>query len=202
MLQRSKSWLAVALMAAVAAAATAQTPMPASGEASAQASEQRANPREAERRAERHAKRMADLKQRLQITSAQEGAWNQFVSAMQPPAPPAQRPDRAEFERLTTPERLDRMQAMQAEHQTRMAARNQAIKNFYEQLTPEQQKAFDQHAMHGRPEGRPHGRPHGKSRDERDGCQGGKGGPKAGFRGGDGPCAMPPDGPNGRPPRG
>ena len=90
MLQRSKSWLAVALMAAAAAAATAQTPMPASGEASAQASEQRANPREAdrraERRAERHAKRMADLKQRLQITSAQEGAWNQFVSAMQPPA--------------------------------------------------------------------------------------------------------------------
>ena len=94
------------------------------------------------------------------------------------------------------------MQAMQAEHQTRMAARNQAIKNFYVQLTPEQQKAFDQHAMHGRPEGRPHGRPHGKSRDERDGCQGGKGGPKAGFRGGDGPCAMPPDGPNGRPPLG
>ena len=88
MLQCSKSWLAVALMAA--AAATAQTPMPASGEASAQASEQRANPREAdrraERRAERHAKHMADLKQRLQITSAQEGAWNQFVSAMQPPA--------------------------------------------------------------------------------------------------------------------
>lgn len=86
MLQRSKSWLAVALMAAAAAAATAQTSMPASGEASAQASEQRANPREADRRAERHAKRMADLKQRLQITSAQEGAWNQFVSAMQPPA--------------------------------------------------------------------------------------------------------------------
>ena len=86
MLQRSKSWLAVALMAAAAAAATAQTPMPASGEASAQAGEQRANPREADRRAERHAKRMADLKQRLQITSAQEGAWNQFVSAMQPPA--------------------------------------------------------------------------------------------------------------------
>ena len=90
MLQRSKSWLAVALMAAAAAAATAQTSMPASGEASAQASEQRANPREADRRAdrraERHAKRMADLKQRLQIISAQEGAWNQLVSAMRPPA--------------------------------------------------------------------------------------------------------------------
>ncbi|MDG9700532.1 Spy/CpxP family protein refolding chaperone [Ottowia cancrivicina] len=147
MLQRSKSWLAVALMAAAAAAATAQTSMPASGEASAQASEQRANPREAdrhaERRAERHAKRMADLKQRLQIISAQEGAWNQLVSAMQPPArQPEQGAGRNALERLTTPKRLDRMQAMQTERQNRMAARNQAIKQFYSQLSAEQQKVL------------------------------------------------------------
>lgn len=164
MLQRSKSWLAVALMAAAAAAATAQTPMPASGEASAQASEQRANPREAdrraERRAERHAKRMADLKQRLQITSAQEGAWNQFVSAMQPPArQPEPGADRHAFERLTTPERLDRMQAMQTERQNRMAARNQAIKQFYGQLSAEQQKVFDQQTARGHGHGPEHG-PH------------------------------------------
>lgn len=147
MLQRSKSWLAVALMAAAAAAATAQTSMPASGEASAQASEQRANPREAdrhaERHAERHAKRMADLKQRLQIISAQEGAWNQLVSAMQPPArQPEQGAGRNALERLTTPKRLDRMQAMQTERQNRMAARNQAIKQFYSQLSAEQQKVL------------------------------------------------------------
>ena len=163
MLQRSKSWLAVALMAAAAAAATAQTPMPASGEASAQASEQRANPREAERRAERraerHAKRMADLKQHLQITSAQEGAWNQFVSAMQPPAhPPEPGADRHALERLTTPERLDRMQAMHAERQNRMAARNQAIKQFYSQLSAEQQKVFDQQTARG------HGPEHGPNK--------------------------------------
>lgn len=209
MFHHRKPFLMAALMAVAAASAQAQ--MPASGEASAQAdgaARQKTASHDGKagrchaRMAERHAKRMAELKERLKISPAQEDAWNQFASAMQPPAPPAQRPDRAEFERLTTPERLDRMQAMQAEHQTRMAARNQAIKNFYAQLTPEQQKAFDQHAMHGRLEGRPHGWPHGKSRDERDGCQGGKGGPKAGFRGGDGPCAMPPDGPNGRPPRG
>ena len=147
MLQRSKSWLAVALMAAAAAAATAQTSMPASGEASAQASEQRANPREAdrhaERHAERHAKRIADLKQRLQIISAQEGAWNQLVSAMQPPArQPEQGAGRNALERLTTPKRLDRMQAMQTERQNRMAARNQAIKQFYSQLSAEQQKVL------------------------------------------------------------
>ena len=160
MLQRSKSWLAVALLAAAAAAATAQTPMPASGEASAQASEQRANPHEADRHAERHAKRMADLKQRLQITRTQEGAWNQFVSAMQPPArPPEPGADRHAFERLTTPERLDRMQAMHAERQNRMAARNQAIKQFYGQLSAEQQKVFDQQTARGHGHGPDHG-PH------------------------------------------
>lgn len=151
MLQRSKSWLAVALMAAAAAAATAQTSMPASGEASAQASEQRANPREADRRAdrraERHAKRMADLKQRLQIISAQEGAWNQLVSAMQPPArQPEQGAGRNALERLTTPKRLDRM-----------AARNQAIKQFYGQLSAEQQKVFDQQTARGYSHGPEHG---------------------------------------------
>lgn len=172
MLQRSKSWLAVALMAAAAAAATAQTSMPASGEASAQASEQRANPREAdrhaERHAERHAKRMADLKQRLQIISAQEGAWNQLVSAMQPPArQPEQGASRNAFERLTTPKRLDRMQAMQTERQNRMAARNQAIKQFYGQLSAEQQKVFDQQTA------RDYG--HGPEHGPRKAC-GGKGG--------------------------
>ena len=173
MLQRSKSWLAVALMAAAAAAATAQTPMPASGEASAQASEQRANPREADRRAERHAERhaerMADLKQRLQITRAQEGAWNQFVSAMQPPArQPEPGADRHAFERLTTPERLDRMQAMHAKRQNRMAARNQAIKQFYSQLSAEQQKVFDQQTARG------HGPEHGPKHSPHKAC-GGKG---------------------------
>ena len=162
MLQRSKSWLAVALMAAAAAAATAQTSMPASGEASAQASEQRANPREADRRAdrraERHAKRMADLKQRLQIISAQEGAWNQLVSAMQPPArQPEQGAGRNALERLTTPKRLDRMQAIQTERQNRMAARNQAIKQFYGQLSAEQQKVFDQQTARGYSHGPEHG---------------------------------------------
>ena len=162
MLQRSKSWLAVALMAAAAASATAQTSMPASGEASAQASEQRANPREAdrhaERHAERHAKRMADLKQRLQIISAQEGAWNQLVSAMQPPArQPEQGAGRNALERLTTPKRLDRMQAMQTECQNRMAARNQAIKQFYGQLSAEQQKVFDQQTARGYGHGPEHG---------------------------------------------
>jgi hypothetical protein len=44
---------------------------------------------------------------------------------------------------LSTPQRLDRMQARSAERQARLAQRAEAIKRFYAQLTPAQQRAFD-----------------------------------------------------------
>lgn len=101
-----------------------------------------------ERMQERMARRMAEFKQRLQITPAQEGAWTAFAAAMQPPAQPPQRPDRAEFERLTTPERIDRMQALRAQRNAEMDRRAQATKTFYAQLSPEQKKVFDQETLH------------------------------------------------------
>ena len=91
-----------------------------------------------ERMAQRHAK----LKVLLQITPAQEGAWNAFTAAMKPPAN-WKRPDPAEFERMTTPERIDRMRARRAEHIAEMDKRAEATKTFYAALTPEQKKAFD-----------------------------------------------------------
>jgi|GEM_PF-6202081 hypothetical protein len=49
------------------------------------------------------------------------------------------------------------MQAMQTERQNRMAACNQAIKQFYGQLSAEQQKIFDQQTARGYgPEHGPH----------------------------------------------
>ena len=113
--------------------------------------------------AERMAKRQAELKAKLKITPAQEGAWSTFTSATQPPARPAQRPDRAaaraEFEKMTTPQRIDRMQARQAERAAMFAKRADATKTFYAVLTPEQQKTFDAQAMrHGPRDGHgPHG---------------------------------------------
>ena len=56
---------------------------------------------------------------------------------------------RAEFDKLSTPERLDRMQAMADKRHARMAERAEAIKALYAQLTPEQQKVFDAEAMPG-----------------------------------------------------
>ncbi len=104
---------------------------------------------------EMRAKRTAELKAKLKITAAQEGAWTTFTSAMKPPAHDAkQRPDRAELDKLSTPERLDKIRALRTQHLTDMQAemnkRDDATKAFYTTLTPEQKKVFDEeHARMG-----------------------------------------------------
>lgn len=95
-----------------------------------------------ERMQQRIAQRQAQLKQKLQITPAQESAWTAYVSAMQPPANMT-RLDRRELAKLSTPERIDRMRALRAAHHAEMDKRGEATKTFYAALTPEQQKVFD-----------------------------------------------------------
>lgn len=123
---------------------------PAAGEASGRA---RMDPAQRQQRmAEHHAKRQAELKAQLKLTPAQEGAWNQYTAAMQPPANAQRRGprmDRAEFDKLTTPQRIDRMEQFAAERQAQMKQRGDAVKAFYAQLTPEQQKLYDDRAMRG-----------------------------------------------------
>jgi hypothetical protein len=120
-----------------------------------------------ERMQEHRAKRLAALKEKLKLNAGQEGAWSTFTAASQPPAgarPP--RMDRAEFAKLTTPERLERMQARQAERSAMFAKRADATKTFYATLTPEQQKTFDAETAHfGGPRGHHgHGGPDGGTR--------------------------------------
>ena len=107
------------------------------------------------------ARRQADMKAKLKITPAQEAAWTTFTAAMQPPArgtqPTAEQ--RAEFEKLTTPQRIDKMRDMRLQRTTTMTAamdkRGEATKAFYAALTPDQQKVFDsEHAKGGHHEGR------------------------------------------------
>ncbi|UUZ70195.1 Spy/CpxP family protein refolding chaperone [Polaromonas sp. P2-4] len=95
------------------------------------------------------AKRQAELKAILKITPAQEGAWTSYTAAMQPPAHGA-RPtpeQRAEFDKLTTPERIDKMRALRGQRMAEMTAamdkRGDATKTFYAALSPEQKKTFD-----------------------------------------------------------
>jgi periplasmic protein CpxP/Spy len=117
-----------------------------------------------ERMAERHAKHQADLKAKLQITASQEGAWTAFTASMVPPAG-MQRPDRAEFDKLTTPQRIDKMREMRTQRNAAMDKRADATKTFYAALTPEQQKVFDSNSMRGHggkgKGGNSHGRHHG-----------------------------------------
>jgi Spy/CpxP family protein refolding chaperone len=122
--------------------------------------------------AQMHTKHLADLKAKLKITASQEAAWTAFTDAMKPPADMMdKRPDRAEMDKLPTPERIDKMRALHKEHMTAMEAamdkRAEATKTFYAALSPEQKKTFDaeharmdmrgdrQHHMHGGPDAKP-----------------------------------------------
>jgi protein CpxP len=112
--------------------------------------------------AEMHAKHLAELKTKLKITAAQEPAWTTFTESMKPPARDAQtRPDRAELEKLSTPERLDKVRALRTQHmadmQAEMNKRDDAIKTFYNVLSPEQKKLFDaEHTRMGAHRGSDH----------------------------------------------
>lgn len=116
-----------------------------------------------ERMQEHRAKRMADLKAKLKLTPAQDGAWTSFTASTQPPAGPRpQRIDRAEFAKLTTPQRLERMQARQAERSAKFAKRADATKTFYAALNADQQKTFDAETAHfGHRGSHRHGHGHG-----------------------------------------
>jgi periplasmic protein CpxP/Spy len=103
--------------------------------------------------AERRAERMSELKEKLKLAPEQEAAWNAFASASQPGMRHTgadRKAMRGEFEKLNTPQRLERMQAMSEVRRARMAERAEATKAFYAQLTAEQQSVFDAEAMPGR----------------------------------------------------
>lgn len=122
---------------------------------------------------QRREERLHDL---LQIKPNQEAAFKTFLASVAPPRPDRdgrggpgglgrgreRGPDAAP---MTTPERLDRMQARMAERQQRFQQMAAATKTFYAVLTPEQRKAFDAMPMMR-------------------GGEGGRGGPMGGRMGG------------------
>ena len=91
--------------------------------------------------------RAADLKAKLKLSPEQDAAWAGYVAAMRPPAQ-AQRPDRAELDKLSTPERLDKMHALRQQHEAAMDQREKATRAFYAALTPEQKKTIDANTLH------------------------------------------------------
>jgi len=144
-----KHLLTAGLLAGLAASAFAQAPAPApmQGRDGQHYGQRQMDPaRMQEHRArmeQRVAERMEFFKFKLKITPAQEGAWSTWTSAMKPSANRPQRPDRAEFERLSTPERIDRMRALRTARQAENDKRMDATKAFYATLNADQKKTFD-----------------------------------------------------------
>lgn len=159
--------LVASVLASAAFMAAAQTPpppaapptpvagdaQPAPGTARASGADRR-DPAAMQQRMEQG---LAREKARLQITAAQEPAWNAFTAAIRPD--PAQRArmqaERGEWAKLTTPERIDRMRAERSQRDAEIDRRGDATKTFYAALTPAQQKLFDERPMvHGGPGGK------------------------------------------------
>lgn len=148
--------LANAALGAYAQSATAAQPMAAASSPKMHSGamprhhrgmeEGRWNPTKMEAMVTRH---LADLKTRLKITAEQEGAWSTFSAAMQPPAHPDEhaRLDRTGMDKLTTPERIDKMRALRAQRiadmQARQDKRDDATKALYAALNSDQKKILD-----------------------------------------------------------
>jgi protein CpxP len=101
------------------------------------------------RMAEHMAQMDKDMHTILRLRPDQEGAWRAFRDAMHPPDGP-DRMVAAPKPGQTTPQRLEAMDKMAAEHQARHAKMQGALRAFYAALSSEQQAVFDAlHRMHG-----------------------------------------------------
>ena len=142
----TKRALMVGLIAGSGILAASSFAMTAGGPAGKDGCEARHGQKDRARWEARHAERLSELKEKLKLRADQEAAWNAYVDAT---APATARPGadrqamRESFEKLKTPQRLDRMLAMSEARRTRMLERSRAIKAFYAQLTPAQQSVFD-----------------------------------------------------------
>ncbi len=94
-------------------------------------------------RSERHQKHLNEMKIFLQLQASQENAWNAFEAVMKTPMKRPTKHSVAEMEKLSTPERIDKMMAFKAERDLEITKRMEASKTFYATLTPAQQKVFD-----------------------------------------------------------
>ncbi|HSV36195.1 MAG TPA: Spy/CpxP family protein refolding chaperone [Ramlibacter sp.] len=162
-----KPLVVAALLATLGLSAGAQTPPAGSGTGGApmmgregHAHGDPAKMQERMARMQEHmTQRLAAFKQKLQLTPGQEAAWNSYTAALKPT--PHQRPDHAEMEKLSTPERIDRMRTLRTARLAEMDKRGEATKTFYGVLTAEQKKVFDAETSRGGRHAGGHGRGHG-----------------------------------------
>lgn len=108
-----------------------------------------------EKMAEHAARREAALHDALKLTPEQESAWTTYTTKMHT-GQPMQRPDHEQMEKMSAPERMEKMLAMMRDGERHLADRLEATKPLYAVLTPAQRAVFDQqtagkhhHGEHG-----------------------------------------------------
>lgn len=91
---------------------------------------------------DRAAQRLASLKTQLALEPQQEAAWQTFTAVLG-----AERLDhrsaREDLAKLSTPARLDKLQELRKQRETKLNELDAATRTFYSQLKPEQQAKFD-----------------------------------------------------------
>jgi hypothetical protein len=89
---------------------------------------------------------LARLEQALQLSPQQKNAWQTYVSATAPSPQEQAREASARklLPQLPTPRRIALIQAVMEDRLADFRRRSAGIETFYEQLTPNQQRIFDQ----------------------------------------------------------
>ena len=93
----------------------------------------------------RNAQHLEALKAALKIMPEQDSNWTAFSSSMKPAGPRTDKRFLEDIDKLTTPERIDKMMAFKAQRDTELNKRAEATKTFYTVLSEDQKKIFDQH---------------------------------------------------------
>lgn len=91
--------------------------------------------------------RQADLQNRLKLNADQEKAWKAYIAVVDADFNSWKPLTRAEIESMTAPQRMQTMLDRMKEHEGKMAGQLAALKTFYNKLTPEQQKTFDDESL-------------------------------------------------------
>jgi periplasmic protein CpxP/Spy len=105
--------------------------------------------------ADKAADRHTQLKAALQLTPAQESAWQRYQQSHPARGSHAGmsghsgRADGAAGQALSTPARMEQMLAARKAHDAQLGEHLEALKAFYAALTPQQQATFDEHHRQG-----------------------------------------------------
>ena len=104
--------------------------------------------------AEMRTKHLEALHKKLDIKPEQESAWQTWTEQTKmPERPQHSKADWEAMQKLSAPERMEKMLEHMKAGQTRMEQHLAALKTFYGQLTPEQKATFDKVSLRHRPGG-------------------------------------------------